>query len=48
MGFLKNIFGDKTSKEVEEEGIINNSLNVFDATLMTFQTNYQNRSKFRK
>jgi hypothetical protein len=39
--------GIKSSKEVEEESVINNALNVFEATLMTFQTNYQNRSKFR-
>jgi hypothetical protein len=39
--------GIKSSKEVEEEAVINNALNIFIATLMTFQTNYQNRSKFR-
>jgi len=39
--------GVKSSKEVEEEVAINNALNIFIATLMTFQTNYQNRSKFR-
>jgi hypothetical protein len=39
--------GIKSSKEVEEEVAINNALNIFIATLMTFQTNYQNRSKFR-
>jgi hypothetical protein len=39
--------GIKSSKEVEEECIINNALNIFEAMLMTFQTNYQKRGKFR-